>query len=316
MRNRLFLFLGIFTFLISCEDETDPLQADESSGPEFVESTIVVDGREFLIEMDMRGEEPLIVQSDDFIALDELINGKELTYYVSADFDGFAVFSSSEKLNETLSDNKKLADFNDKMISLYGTNQFSSKSSGITSRSTPSFTIAKDLGLKGTKFTRSNFGTYANPHLRCNQYETGCSNYNDKITSIEVVNAVAEFYSGSFRSKGSRLYVNALNGRTYIGTLKDYRLQYTEFRNNSFQHGDNTCRLWTSPFCKSWNDKITSFWASQSYRASGNNPNSILSQDCSHNYSDPSCSSGGGGGGGSGGGGGGGNPVGGDQPIK
>ena len=80
------------------------------------------------------------------------------------------------------------------------------KGSSALSAITPKFTIASSHSLGGFVFSKilrnaffpTNRVWYSNPHLRCNQFETGCINFNDIISSVKVENAMAEFYKGSF----------------------------------------------------------------------------------------------------------------------
>nr|WP_299174446.1 hypothetical protein [uncultured Allomuricauda sp.] len=269
--------IATLTFF-SCESESSNSDLPESEtsieqGPELAnleKSTVLFDGQEITIYMDKEKGEFFSIKNGQLVNIDQLSESGSLGFYVSADFDGFALFSSRVKLDEVLESTDKLLELNQKVNLINGTKSdyvTSEKGSSALAASSGSFDVATSSGLGGFRFGSllNIFGfpsRYGNPHLRCNQYETGCYNYNDRISSIRLTNAYAEFYTGSFQGFGNWLYINSSNGTYYNSNLSSI----------------------------GWNDKITAFWVDHFFRASRNItglPTQLAS--CSHNYNDPAC---------------------------
>lgn len=235
--------------------------------------TVLFDGQEIFVYEDKESKQKFLIQEGGLISFEELIDKGNIGFYLSADFEGYALFSSKERLNDILQSSDKLNTFNQKMNVINPVKKVSQETDkgASTLSSNPKVTIATAHSLGGDQFTDYLLpwwggdplvAAYSNPHLRCNQYETDCIDFNDKISSIHIVDVVAEFYSGSFQNFGSWLYLNALGGETYISNLAHI----------------------------GWNDKITAFWADINFRVS-TDISGLLTDlgSCSHNYNDPQC---------------------------
>ena len=292
----IFYVLLLFIFC-ACEDSSDYGNVEPNQGLTtqiLEEVNVVLDGQETSVFLDDKGE--IYVEDKGVLkALKEFSEGGSPGFYMSGEFEGIAVFSSEKKLKEFLNAPEKMMGLTSKMHELnpIKEDEISTKGSTNMAASTlvPSVTIATAHSLGGYDFTTSlespYYGStpYANAHLRCNQYETDCINFNDDISSLKVVNATACFYEGSFEVRDHWLYINALNKVITVPNLQDVKL-------------DENCNI----ACQSFNDKITSFWADANFRSEVYDYYFDTGYfDCGHNYNDPACGSGGGGSGGGGG---------------
>lgn len=277
MKNVLIICcIAVFTFCScdsgSSEPDSSEFETNFEQGPELtdlVESTVLLDGEEITIYTDEDKGELLSMKDGELVNVEQLSESGNLGFYASPDFEGFVMFSTREKLNEILKVPSKVDKLHQKMSALNPTKGDVielEKGSSALAAITPKFTIASGSNLGGFVFSKNTptlvITWYSNPHLRCNQFETGCINFNDNISSVKVENAIAEFYKGSFTSSGSWLYINAFGGI---------------YQNNNLS-------------AAGFNDNITSFWVDSQSRASGNRIGMLTSlANCGHNYNDPAC---------------------------
>ncbi|MDC6367443.1 MULTISPECIES: hypothetical protein [Flavobacteriaceae] len=247
--------------LVSCENEqTLNNDIDNVVSESLIERTLYVDGESVTAFTDESGSEPMVLQDGLYIPLSEVQGNEQLVYYLNAELEDYIFFTSKDKMLSIIEDTDQYSKLVDKikkenpsMIKTISTKGASANSGS------PSFTIATASNLGGYTFTKAlpYPSRYGNPHLRCNQYETGCINFNDEISSVRLSGGVsAEFYDGSFPSPGARIY---LQGPLQVNL------------NN-------------------WNDRITSFWASTASTYESN-LNIIFpgNTTCGHNYNDPLC---------------------------
>ena len=276
MRNFIVFGIMIMVCCLSCESdfsENDNVDLQQSQLESFVKNTVLFDGEEMTIYTDEDKGEIFTLQDGILINIDSLSENGDLGYYINVEYNGFAVFSTPEKLRIVVDTPDKLSILHQKMSSVFPLNENSLKSEkGFSAQSylTPKFTIASAYNLGGFVFNKilpnpnvNSITWYSNAHLRCNQFETGCINFNDIISSIRLENCMAEFYSGSFQNEGSVLRVSALGGRVW-----------ENLRLNGI----------------GWNDKITAFWVDQEYRSYLDRAGmSTFLANCGHNYQDPQC---------------------------
>lgn len=284
MTKKLIFYSVLFFILCGCENDSDYGEVETApiiAIQNLEELNVVLDGEQTTMFTDPQGK--LYIESDgELKTIEEFSEDGHPGLYLSGDFEGPAVFSSQKKLKEFLDTPKKLSDLTSKMrvLNPINENQFVSKASDNLTASTlfPSFKVATAHSLGGFVFSKNLITSpislpYANAHLRCNQYETNCMDFNDDISSLRVVDAVACFYEGSFENTGWWLYINAINTVVEVTNLQNVKLNPNCYS-----------------FCKSFNDRITSFWVDPNYTTtidpSGYGPGYTA---CGHNYDDPMC---------------------------
>lgn len=234
---------------------------ENSSESTFEKTSSYVDGEKVEIYTNSSGD-PMVLKDENYISLFKLSDDGNLHYYINSELKDFLIFTSKDKVRGII-DNAdvyskivgKIKNQDPSMIKTASTKGASANAGS------PSITIATSHSFGGYTFTKSSASLYyGNPHLRCNQFETDCIDFNDQISSIKITQGVyAEFYSGSFSNTGSLLYMDGRNGPIEVAFLPS-----------------------------SWNDRITSFWASSFTTSVSLNLFPGL-YGCTHNYDDPLC---------------------------
>ncbi len=245
----------------SCEDDQSlNSEVNEEVSTKLIERTLYVDGESITAFTDESGSDLMVLQDEVYVPLAEVKGNEQLIYYRNGELEDYLIFTSKDKMLSIVENPDEYSKLVDKIKSEDPSMIKTISTKGASANAgSPSFTIATAHNLGGYTFTKAlpYPSRYGNPHLRCNQYETGCINFNDEISSIKLSSGVsAEFYDGSFPSPGARIY---LQGPLQVNLNR-------------------------------WNDRITSFWAStaSTYET---NLNIIFpgNTTCGHNYNDPQC---------------------------
>ncbi|WP_437396864.1 hypothetical protein [Flagellimonas lutimaris] len=274
MKKVFILLLGTI-LMLSCDvDQLSNSDFEDENSVELKGQIRYVDGERITVYSDKTTDDLKILNGNDYVSLSDISGKGDLTFYLNGELNDFLIFTSKDKMINFIENPHR---YNELMAKIKGLDPSMIREvdkGPSVDASGPSFTIATAHSLGGYTFTKAlpYPSRYGNPHLRCNQYETGCINFNDEISSFRLSAGVsAEFYSGSFPSPGARVYAQ---GPVQVNNLQD----------------------------SGWNDRITSFWAStaSTYET---NLNIIFpgNTTCGHNYDDPACGSSGGGGSGGGG---------------
>lgn len=264
----------------SCQDEEilNPSFSDETSLElELTQSIAYIDGVRTTVYSEKPSGKFMVLNGDDYVDLSTFYDNEQLVYYINGELKDFLIFTSKDKMKSFIENPVQYSELLDRIKALDPLMIKEVDKGATADASGPSFTIATAHSLGGYTFTKSFSYLYVNPHLRCNQYETNCINFNDEISSFKVTNAYIEFYPGSFSNTGGLVFADA--------------------RGTTIQ----------ANYLHEWNDVITSFWATSS--SEEDVPSIALNiwsdylYNCPHDYSDPACGSGGGGGPGPGNGG-------------
>ncbi len=267
--KKLFIFYGFITLVFfSCESSSEESESEVlqifPNLTELVESKTLFDGEEITIYTDIDNGELFTMKDEELVDIEQLSDSGQLIFYFNAEFSDYLIFTSKDKMRSTIENSNTYSELVDKVKNLDPSMiRTTSLKSASANASSPSVTIATAHSFGGQTFTKTlPYPTrYGNPHLRCNQYETNCIDFNDKISSIKISQGVfAEFYTGSFlNTEQNHLYLDGGNGAVQITNLSGV-----------------------------WNDRITSFWAStaSTYESLTFFPGL---RTCGHNYNDPSC---------------------------
>lgn len=285
--KKLILSSVVLLFFVSCQKDTVDEEIAEEISIEQV--AFRVDGEEVMVDYSTFEGERLYSQNENYLRLQEVVDSDDLVLYIDSNEADPLLFSSSEKLDQFLSDESKLAMRRAEL----GRPKPSLSVDISTSRSTsslPKFTIATAHNFGGSKADIRVNREYSNRHLGFNTCITNGIRFQDNISSLAVDHGLRVRFYQHDDYRGRVLVLDAREAPNGLGwnNLADIKRQ-TIIIDNVDQFLDHFCGL----ICTSWNDRITSIAAEET----GVNGSRNRSNVC------------GGSGGGSGGGGGGGGEI-------
>lgn len=256
--KKLLTFL-LAAFILSCTSEDTTLNENlTDQNPKekiYEELSYIINDKKLTMNIDITDEEnTFVVKTEDSDIILSYFEKESPVFYYNPEIENLVLFDDYKDYSSFIKNKTNVKNLKNKfkIKKTYLSKGLETKTaSGPVSGATPRVTIYKDINYNGTSY---NFPLYS-PDYIYNNYHAGYTPVgDDKISSIEVVNAYAGFWRNT-NFGGYLLIVDSYNYHTQIPNLKDAKLKsYTIFNGSS--SSSNYCGWLCS---KNWNDRISSF---------------------------------------------------------
>ena len=254
--KKLVLLSFILTIFYSC-DKDNIIEDSLLSVEETKQVNYWVDGKSIALEVTVESGELSFVQTDNYLKFQEIMNSDNLVTYVDSNEENPMFFSNTEKYEEFISDDEKIALRRKELGRPEKLDVINLTKAG----GSPTFTIGRDSRLRGGVATIPVNRYYSNRHLGYNTCITGGINFQDAISSISVDPGLrVKFYTrDDYRGKVLILDATESSSDVAIGDLHLIRrLSVVELFDSSDAVNYPICFL-----CASFNDVITSIAAEE-----------------------------------------------------